>query len=52
MGPGVKKRQGELISTEEETILWEKGCLGEQDPHTLLDTMFFFCGIHFALCSG
>ena len=49
---GLKKRQAEPISIEEENILWEKRCLGEQDPHTLLDTMFFLCVIHFALRSG
>ena len=52
MGLGLKKRQAEPISIDEENILWEKRYLGEQDPHTLLDTMFFLCGIHFALRSG
>ena len=54
MGLGVKKRQVEPISIQEENVLWETGCLklSEQDPHTLLDTMLFLCGIHFALRSG
>ena len=48
-GIDMKKRQAELISVEEEDTLWQKGVLGEHDPQTLLDTMLFLCGIHFAL---
>ena len=48
-GLGIKKRQGEPITIAEENILWEKGVLGEHDPQTLLDTVLFLCGIHFAL---
>ena len=48
-GIDVKKRQAEPISVEEEDTLWQKGVLGEHDPQTLLDTMLFLCGIHFAL---
>ena len=50
-GIGVKRRQAEPISIKENT-LWQKGILGEHDPQTLLDTMLFLCGIHFALRSG
>ena len=52
MGLGVKKGQAEPTFIQEDNLLWDKGCLGEQDPHTLLDTMLFLCGIHFVLCSG
>ena len=45
-GLGVRKKQAEPISIQEEDLLWEKGCLGDSDPHTLLDTMLFLCGIH------
>ena len=51
-GIGVKRKQAEPITIEEENKLWERGALGEHDPQTLLDTMLFLCGIHFALRSG
>ena len=52
MGLRLKKRQAEPISIKEVNILWGKKCLDEQDPHTLLDTMLFLCGIQFTLRSG
>ena len=51
-GLGVKKRQAEPITIEEENKLGEKGVLGESDLQTLLDTVLFLCGIHFTLRSG
>ncbi len=39
-GLGSKKCQAEPLSLNEEEILWEKGLLGDKDPHTLLDTDF------------
>ena len=47
-GKGSTKRQAEPISKD----LWEKGLLGDATPQTLVDSMVFYNGIHFALRSG
>ena len=52
LGIGVKKRQAEPISVEEESTFWEKKLLGDHSPQSLLDTMVYLCGVHFALRSG
>ena len=41
LGLGVKKKQAEPITSEEEDLLWERGLLGESNPRVLLDTMLF-----------
>ena len=51
-GLGSKKRQAEVLSEEEEEILWQNGLLGDSTPQTLLDTMVFCNGLYFALRSG
>ena len=51
-GLGSTKRQADIITEEEEDILWEKGQLGDSQPHQLLNTIIFYCGLHFALRSG
>ena len=52
LGLGVKKKQAEPITVEEENLLWDKVLLGEENPQALLDTILFLCEIHFALRSG
>ena len=42
----------DIISIEEEEVLWSKGLLGEHSPDVLQDTIIFMCGLYFALCGG
>lgn len=51
-GLGSAKRQAQVISLEEEELLWSKGILGEQTPQQLLDTVIYLLGLHFALRGG
>ena len=43
---GSQKRQAEVISEEEEEILWKKRLLGNSSPQVLLDTIVFYCGLY------
>ena len=51
-GIGSQKPQAEPLAPEEEEHLWEKGILGDHSPQALLNTVFYFSGIYFALRSG
>ena len=51
-GIGSQKRQAEPLTPEEEERLWEKGILGDHSPQALLNAVFYFNGIYFALRSG
>ena len=51
-GIGAKKRKAEPLTHEEEEMLWSSGVLGHHSPKALLNTVFFFNGICFALRSG
>ena len=51
-GFGSTKKQGEVITLDEEEQLWSKGVLGDSNPQQLLDTIVYLFGIHFALRGG
>lgn len=48
-GISVKRRQADVISQQEEEMLWDKGILGTSSPQQLLDTLIYMFGINFAL---
>jgi len=51
-GAGSSKRQAEPLTAAEEELLWQKGVLGDHSPLALLNTVFYFNGMCFALRSG
>jgi len=51
-GIGSKKKQAEVISKDDEELLWMKGLLGDSSLEVLLDTIILYNGLHYALLSG
>lgn len=51
-GLGCEIKQAEPITEDEEQLMWTKGVLGDTDPKTLLNTLFFLIGKFFSLRSG
>lgn len=52
LGIGTTVKKAEVISKEEEDILWNTGVLGSETPAQLLDTLVYLLGLHFALGAG
>lgn len=48
----VKRNQANIISKEQELLLWDKGLLGGDNPTQLSNTMLYLLGLHFALRAG
>ena len=42
----------EVISEEDENLLWARNLLGDATPQQLINTMVFYIGLYFTLCSG
>ena len=50
-GLGVRK-SAEIISLDQENVLFEKGVLGQDSPLQLLCMVIYMLGMHCALCGG
>ena len=51
-GIGTTVKRAEMLSYNEEKVLWEKGILGETTLSQLRDTVLFLIGIHMGLRAG
>lgn len=51
-GASCSRKQADVISEEEEELLWSKGALGGDNPTALIHTLLYLNGLHFALRSG
>lgn len=47
-----KRKQADIMTYEEEELLWDSGELGSKNPQQLLNTVLYLFGIHFALRAG
>ena len=51
-GIGNVVRHAEVLSSNHEKLMWEKGILGETTPTKLRETVLFLIGIHVGLRAG
>ncbi|XP_060572537.1 uncharacterized protein KIAA1958-like [Ruditapes philippinarum] len=51
-GVGFIKKQAAAITKEQENALWEQGILGNENPQSLLYTIFWTIGVNFGLRGG
>jgi integrase len=51
-GLGIRRKQAQVITLEEEEILWQKNVLGSSNPTQLLNTVVYLIGLNFALRGG
>ena len=50
-GFGTRKKQAQILTEEDEELLWTEGLLGDSTSQSLLDTLIFYNGL-FDLRSG
>ena len=43
---GIDKKQADVISVEQEEILWSTGILGSDEPQQLLNTVVYLIGLN------
>ena len=51
-GLGSIKNKADIITLEEENLMWSKGVLGFDDPDVLVSTIVYLFGLNFALRAG
>ena len=51
-GIGSQTKQAEILSVDEEELLWEGSFLSDGMPQSLLNTMVYCNGLYLALKSG
>lgn len=51
-GIGLIKKKADIITEEQEKLLWENGYLGASSPIVLLHTIVWIAGVHFGLRGG
>ena len=49
-GIGATCNSAQVISSEDEELFWEKGCLGTYSSVLLQHMVFFYVRFHFVLC--
>ena len=51
-GIGVTKVQARVVTTTEENCLWDTGVIATDSPTSLLNGVFFYCGLYLCLRGG
>ena len=47
-----RRRQAQILTEDQENILWESGYLGDSNPESLRNALVFVLGVNFALRGG
>ncbi len=51
-GLGIRRKQAQVITLDEEESMWNTGILGSSNPAQLLNTLIYLIGLNFALRGG